>query len=74
MGSEIKYSDAPRLTPSMKIAMRELKLHRLSVLYPGERSYPLADRIQVISAQKYLSEPVTTKKEILAADGEQFST
>lgn len=49
MGFEIKYSDAPRLTPSMRIAMKELKLHRLTVIYPGERSYPLADRIHVVA-------------------------
>ena len=55
VGFEIKYSDAPFLTPSMRIAMKELKLHRLTVLYPGERSYPLADRIEVESAQRYLS-------------------
>jgi len=57
MGFEIKYADAPRLTPSMRIAMKELKLHRLTVLYPGERSYPLADRIEVVAAQRYLSHP-----------------
>lgn len=55
MGFEIKYADAPRLTPSMRISMEALKLHRLTVLYPGEHSYPLADRIEVVSAQRYLS-------------------
>lgn len=54
MGFEIKYSDAPKLTPSMRIAMKELKLHRLIVIYPGERSYSLADRIEVVSAQGML--------------------
>ena len=48
VGYEIKYSDAPKLTPSMRIALKELKLHRLTVLYPGERSYPLADRIEAV--------------------------
>src|SRR3989338_2181592 len=52
MGFEIKYSDAPRLTPSMRIAVKELRLHRLTVLYPGERSYPLADRIDVVPVQE----------------------
>lgn len=56
MGYEIKYSDAPRLTPSMRIALKELKLHRLTVLYPGERSYLLANRIEVVPAQEILSE------------------
>lgn len=55
IGFEIKYADAPRLTPSMRIAMEALQLHRLTVLYPGEHSYPLADRIEAVSAQHYLS-------------------
>ena len=54
LGFEIKYSDAPRVTPSMRIAMKELKLHRLTVLYPGNRSYSLAERIEVIPAQEML--------------------
>ena len=55
LGFEIKYSDAPRVTPSMRIAMEELGLHRLTVLYPGNRSYSLAERMEVVPAQKVLS-------------------
>ncbi len=54
LGFEIKYSDAPRMMPSMRIAMKELRLHRLTVLYPGDRSYPLADRIEVVPARDML--------------------
>lgn len=54
LGFEIKYSDAPRVTPSMRIAMEELMLHRLTVLYPGNRSYSLAERIEVVPAQEML--------------------
>ena len=55
MGFEIKYSDAPRLTPSMRIALEELKLHRLTVFYPGERSYSLADRIELVPVKEFQS-------------------
>lgn len=48
LGVECKRKDAPRLTPSMKIAMEDLGLDRLIVLYPGERAYPLAKRIDVM--------------------------
>jgi uncharacterized protein len=48
LGVEYKRKDAPRLTPSMKIAMEDLGLDRLIVFYPGERAYPLAERIQVM--------------------------
>lgn len=47
-GIEIKREDAPRLTPSMRIALHDLKLDHLSVLYPGTRSYDLARRVTVL--------------------------
>jgi predicted AAA+ superfamily ATPase len=50
IGVEIKRTDAPRLTPSMRIAMTDLKLERLLVIYPGEKPYPLASGIDVVPA------------------------
>ena len=32
----------------MRIALKDLKLDRLVVVYPGERRYALADRVEVI--------------------------
>jgi predicted AAA+ superfamily ATPase len=48
LGVECKRKDAPRLTPSMKIAMENLGLDRLIIFYPGQRAYPLAERIEVM--------------------------
>jgi len=48
LGVEVKRADAPRLTPSMKIAFDDLRLDELIVLYPGERRYPLANRVTVV--------------------------
>lgn len=48
IGVECKRVDAPRLTPSMRIALDDLQLTRLVVLYPGGQTYPLADRIWVL--------------------------
>jgi len=48
LGVECKRKDAPRLTPSMKIAMEDLGLDRLIIFYPGQRAYPLAERIEVM--------------------------
>ena len=45
---EVKYADAPRLTPSMASAIHDLELKHLWVVYPGERSYPLSDKITVL--------------------------
>jgi hypothetical protein len=47
---EFKRSDAPALTPSMRIAMTDLKLDALFVLYPGPKRYALADRVEVLPA------------------------
>jgi len=47
-GFEFKFSDAPRTTKSMHIAMEDLKLERLWVVYPGAREYPLADSITAL--------------------------
>ncbi len=48
IGVECKRMDAPGLTPSMRIALEDLKLDRLVVVYPGDRRYTLADRADVI--------------------------
>ena len=45
---EVKYGSAPKLTPSMKSAVADLDLAHLWVVYPGEKSYPLADRVSTL--------------------------
>lgn len=47
LGVEIKRMDAPVLTPSMRIALDDLKLEQLVVLYPGKMPYILAERVKV---------------------------
>jgi predicted AAA+ superfamily ATPase len=47
-GVECKRADAPRLTPSLRTALDDLKLERIVVVYPGSRRYRLADRIGVV--------------------------
>ena len=47
VGVEIKRSDAPRMTSSMRTALEDLHLHRLIVAYPGTRRYSLGDRVEV---------------------------
>lgn len=51
-GVECKRADAPRITPSMRIAVNDLRLEKLIVIYPGERSYPLSDKIEVCPLSK----------------------
>ena len=47
-GVECKYTDMPRVTPSMLAALGELGLERVAVLYPGNRRAPLHDKIEAV--------------------------
>jgi hypothetical protein len=47
-GFEVKYQDAPTITKSMRIAMQDLKLERLWVVYPGKTGYPMDDGIECV--------------------------
>lgn len=47
-GVECKRADAPAMTPSMKIALEDLKLERIAVIYPGEKRYSLHKKIDVV--------------------------
>ena len=55
IGVEIKYSDAPSTTRSMRSAMEDLKLDHLYVAYPGKEDYPLDKKISVMSLPSILS-------------------
>jgi hypothetical protein len=48
LGVECKRADAPRVTPSIRIALEDLGLERVAVLYPGARRFPLADRVEAV--------------------------
>ena len=45
-GFEIKFSEAPRTTRSMRVAISDLRLERLFVVYPGEEAFVLDSRIE----------------------------
>lgn len=48
IGVEFKRMDAPRLTRSMRIALDDLALEHIFVIYPGSRSYPLSEQVTVV--------------------------
>lgn len=54
LGFEFKYSDAPKLTASMRIASIDLKLDHLYVIHPGQGSYPLDDKVTVYGLQMFI--------------------
>jgi hypothetical protein len=45
---ECKRADAPRLTPSIRIALEDLGLERIAVIYPGNKRFPLSDNVEAI--------------------------
>ena len=47
-GLECKRADAPTMTPSMRIALDDLKLERIIVIYPGEKRYSLHKKVEVV--------------------------
>lgn len=47
-GFEFKYEDAPRRTKSMHNVFQDLKLEKLYVIYPGDRSYPIGEETEVV--------------------------
>ena len=69
IGVEIKRADAPRLSASMRQALADLDLDRLLVITPGERSYQLNERTQVLSLAEALGsrQPLIQPSELARA-------
>lgn len=44
-GFEFKYTDAPGLTRSMHVALQDLRLDHLWIIYPGNEKYSLHERV-----------------------------
>ena len=55
-GIEVKYADAPTVTKSMRVAMKDLALRRLYVVYPGTKRYPLDRGIEVLPLSELSTE------------------
>jgi hypothetical protein len=52
LGFEFKRTAAPRRTRSMSIALADLDLERLDVVYPGTETFPLGDRIRAVGLER----------------------
>ncbi len=55
IGVECKRTDAPVLTPSMRIALEDLQLDELRVVYPGDKRYALAKKVEVVPLADYVT-------------------
>lgn len=56
LGFEFKFTDSPATTKSMRVAMADLKLKRLFVVYPGTRRFELDDDIIALPLTGLLEE------------------
>jgi predicted AAA+ superfamily ATPase len=50
-GVECKRTDTPRLSPSIRIALDNLKLRNVFVIYPGIQRFPLASQVEAVPLQ-----------------------
>ena len=55
-GFEIKRTTAPKITPSMRHAIHDLKLTHLDVIHAGEHTFPLAERLRAVPLCRLLEE------------------
>lgn len=56
LGFEVKITSSPRVTPSMRSALSDLKLQRLYVIHAGEETFYLEKSIQAIALPRLLKD------------------
>ena len=54
-GYEIKRTDATRITPSMRHALADLRLDRLTVVHAGSEAYPMGEKIRAMPLAKLVA-------------------
>lgn len=52
LGFEFKRTVSPRISPSMRSAMADLKLARLDVVHSGPETFPLAEKIRAVALSR----------------------
>jgi uncharacterized protein len=62
LGVECKRTDTPRLTRSTGIALEDLGLKRIAIVYPGVKRFPLSEQVEAV--------PLS----VLGAGGSLFAT
>ena len=56
MAFEFKYASTPRVTRSMRVALRDLELDQISIVCPGDNAYSLAENVRVTSLERLMQE------------------
>ena len=52
LGFEVKFTDAPTPTASMRSALDVLRLDRIDVVHAGDHTFPLADGLRAVSLRR----------------------
>ncbi len=55
VGIECKRTDSPRVTPSIRIALEDLGLKKVVIIYPGTKRYPLGEQVEVVPLGAYIA-------------------
>lgn len=58
LGVECKRADAPKITPSIRSALADLKLDSVAVVYPGSKRFPLTDQVEAVPLSALANEGV----------------
>ncbi len=58
LGFEFKRTSAPRMTRSMHVALADLDLERLYVVYPGSERFPLHERVEALGLAAAVEEGI----------------
>lgn len=54
LGFEFKFADAPKTSKSMHIAMEDLALDHLFIIYPGTREIPFSEKLTAIGLESWI--------------------
>lgn len=53
VGFEFKYSSTPKITKSIEIALSDLKLDQVKIIFPGDKTYKLSEKIKAIGLKLF---------------------
>jgi hypothetical protein len=56
LGFEIKRTTSPKITPSMRSALSDLRLRSLDVIHAGETTFPMDKKIRAVALSRLLED------------------
>jgi len=65
LGLECKRTDAPKITPSIRTALADLKLDKVIIVYPGEKRFALSNQVEVLPLSAFAN-PAINFNELFA--------